>query len=85
MNKKTITCYNVFNGRYYDVLEEDFKLLSEGQIPLKKKPNTNCKKCYGRGYSGKNTQDFSYTPCLCLKKQINMDILDSIIQNAKKI
>ena len=85
MNKTQLTCYNVFNGRYYDVLSEDFYLLSEGQLPLIKKPNTNCKKCYGRGYSGKNTQDLSYIPCLCLKKQINFDILNSIIKNAEKI
>jgi hypothetical protein len=75
MNKETLICYNLFNANYYNILLNDFNLLPEGQIPLNKKPSTSCKKCYGRGYSGKNTTDFTYIPCLCLKKQINVDIL----------
>jgi hypothetical protein len=75
MNKETLICYNLFNANYYNILAEDFKLLTEGQVPIKKKPSSSCKKCHGRGYSGRNTIDFTYTPCSCLKKQINVDIL----------
>jgi hypothetical protein len=75
MNKETLICYNLLNANYYNVLVEDFKLLSDGQLPLIKKPSSSCKKCYGRGYSGKNSLDFTYIPCSCLKKQINFDML----------
>jgi hypothetical protein len=75
MNKDPLIGSKLFNSTYYSIFADDFKLLSEGQLPLKKKPSSSCKKCYGRGYSGKNTTDFTYIPCSCLKKQINVDIL----------
>jgi hypothetical protein len=82
MNKNTLLCYNLFNANYYNISVEDFPLLGEGQLPLNKKPSSSCNKCYGRGYIGKNTSDFTYIPCSCLKKQVNVDILLS--KNAKK-
>jgi hypothetical protein len=59
MNKETINCYNVFTGKFFQILKEDVELLGQGQFPLKKKPNQNCKKCYGRGYTGKSLTDFT--------------------------
>jgi hypothetical protein len=82
MNNNILLCYNLFNANYYNILKEDFLLLSDGQLPLNRKPSSSCKKCYGRGYIGKNTSDFTYMPCYCLKKQINVDILLS--KNAKE-
>lgn len=81
MNEEIITFYNAYTGTFYDVLKEDIKLLSSNQIPLQKKIKNNCKRCYGRGYSGKNSIDFTYTPCSCLQKQINFDILKTILKN----
>lgn len=84
MNKETITCYNLFTGTYYEVLKEDVKLLSQNQLPLHKKPSFGCKKCYNRGYCGRNTVDFTYIPCSCLQKQINLDILRDILKNDQR-
>lgn len=84
MNKEIIVCYNLFTGTYYNVLKEDVVLLDQHQIPLNKKPSSSCKKCYGRGYIGKNKTDFTYIPCSCLQKQINFDILKDILKNDKK-
>lgn len=33
-------------------------------IRLKRKPRSNCKKCYGRGHIGINDQG-KYVPCSC--------------------
>jgi hypothetical protein len=84
MNKETITFYNLYTGTFYDVLKDDVHLLSENQIPLNKKPSSSCKKCYGRGFLGKNSVDFTYIPCSCLQKHINLNILKDILNNDKK-
>jgi hypothetical protein len=84
MNKQEKLCYNLFSGTYYNVLENDIKLLSKGQIPLIKRP-TNCKKCYNRGYLGKNTTDFAFIPCNCLKKNIDFVSLKLIPDDTNEI
>jgi len=38
--------------------------IPEGFIPLGRKPKTNCKYCYGRGYEGINDKG-KYVPCRC--------------------
>jgi hypothetical protein len=75
---KSIPVYSVFSGTVYDVLESDVKLLDIGQIPLKKYPPSNCKKCYGRYSVGRNQQDYSFPPCSCLRKVVNVDIVRSL-------
>jgi hypothetical protein len=82
MKNKTIWCFSAFSGKMYEVLEEDTIHLNEGQIPLKNKPRLGCKKCYGRGYVGKNQTNMAYEICYCLQKQINFDIINS--NNVKK-
>ena len=37
---------------------------------LKVKPKSNCKRCYGRGYEGRNTQTGKLVVCGCVIKQI---------------
>jgi hypothetical protein len=80
MNKETVNCYNVFTGKYFQVLKDDIELLSQGQLPLKKKPSQSCKKCYGRGYTGKSLTDFTYSPCVCLRKQIDLDLYKKLLK-----
>jgi hypothetical protein len=77
-DNKTIWVYSVFSGTLYELLNSDIKLLDIGQIPLKKKPQTNCKKCYGKYDLGRDAQNYAYIPCSCLRKIINFDILKSL-------
>jgi len=75
---KTIWIYSVFSGTLYELLESDIKLLDIGQLPLKKKPPTSCKKCYGKYELGRDVQNYAYIPCSCLRKVVNFDILKSL-------
>lgn len=75
---KTKLVYSVFSGILYEVSDKDLKLLDNGQMPLKKKPSTSCKKCYGKYDIGRDIQNYTYVPCLCLRKVIDFDILKSL-------
>lgn len=75
---KTILVYSVFSGTLYEALDKDVKLLDNGQIPLKKRPPTSCKKCYGKLDIGRDLQNYTYVPCLCLRKVIDFDIIKSL-------
>jgi hypothetical protein len=77
-NIKTTPVYSVFSGTIYDVLESDIKLLDVGQVPLIKNPPRNCKKCYGRYNTGRDHQNYSFSPCSCLRKVVNVDIVRSL-------
>ena len=78
-NKKN--CFSIFSGEFYECLEEDIKILGEGQLPLLKKKLKNCKKCYGRGHLGRNSENFWFHACSCVQKLIDFDILK--INNVK--
>jgi hypothetical protein len=73
-----VLVYSVFSGTIYEIPEKDVILLDIGQLPLLKKPNTNCKKCYGKMDLGRDSQNYAHIPCSCLRKVINFDILKSI-------
>ncbi len=66
-----ITIFNVYSGSVFELQEEELKNLQEGEMPLEKAPKRNCKKCYGRGYTGKDKLKFIYQPCpQCIEKNI---------------
>jgi hypothetical protein len=75
---KTLLVYRVFSGTVYEIPEKDMTLLDIGQVPLKKRPPTNCKKCFGKLDLGRDNQNYAYIPCSCLRKVINFDILKSL-------
>ena len=63
--------FNVYSGSVFCLEETELKNLQEGEIPLEKAPKTNCKKCYGRGYTGKDTLKYIYQPCSqCVESNI---------------
>lgn len=70
-NKEFKYYYSVVTGQVVKILADEIKLLEVYQIPLLKKPNTSCKKCYGRGYTGINSQNNLYSPCNCILKIID--------------
>jgi hypothetical protein len=73
MNKMLI--YSAFSATYYEIPESDYSLLDPGQLPLIKKPQQNCNKCFGRGHLGKDKQTYTYAICNCVRKVINRDLI----------
>lgn len=67
-----INIFSIHSGLYYQVPENHFNMLDGGQIPLKKTP-ANCKICYSRGYTGFNSQSFTYSICKCVEKNTDYD------------
>jgi hypothetical protein len=72
----SINVYSIYSGIYYQIVEEQFEKLDEGQIPLRKSP-TSCKTCYSRGYIGFNPQTFTYKICKCVEKNIDYNKIKS--------
>jgi hypothetical protein len=72
-NEKFI--YSAFSGTFYSIPEKDFPLLNQGQIPLLNKPKQNCKKCFGRGHCGRDSNNFTFTVCNCIKKNIDFNLI----------
>jgi hypothetical protein len=77
---KNLLIFSVFSGTYYNLPEADIPLLEPGHIPLSKQPKTSCKKCFGRGYTGRDSNNLSHHICSCVQKVINFDIL-KVIEN----
>ena len=66
-----INIYNVYSGEVYELQEDELKNLLEGEIPLTSAPKRNCKKCYGRGYIGKDNDKRIFQPCTnCIEKKL---------------
>jgi hypothetical protein len=61
---------NVETGevREFDSRTELQKAIATGEWEeLRKRPNKNCRKCYGRGHMGFNTSTRKYIVCQCVK------------------
>ena len=72
-----VLIYSVYTGSFYKLPESDVLLLDVGHLPLLKKPN-KCNKCYSRGFLGRDAQNLTYSPCSCVQKVLNFDILKKI-------
>jgi hypothetical protein len=70
--------YSVFSGTFYTIPEKDVSLLNIGQLPLVKKSNISCKKCYGKGHNGRDLNTFAFQVCSCVRKNIDFDIVKKI-------
>jgi hypothetical protein len=69
---KAIPMFSIFSGTFYDLPESDIDIIDVGQVPLMKLPPSNCKKCYGRGYTGRDYQNYGYVPCNCVRKVVDV-------------
>jgi len=69
--------YSVFSGTIYQVPEKDLKILDVAQIPLQKLPNKSCSKCYGRGYKGRDAENYAYYACTCIQKVADLKMIDN--------
>lgn len=61
---------SIVTGEVFQIEKEDVKLLYNYQIPLKAKPKSNCRQCYGRGYTGRDSKNHLYILCSCVSKCI---------------
>jgi hypothetical protein len=67
--------FSLISGELYYIEPDEVKNLDNNQIPLVKKPNSKCKQCYGRFYTGFEVTKKYYVPCpKCMKKCIDWDI-----------
>lgn len=76
--------FSIFGGCLYEVDKDEEGVMDAFQIPLKKKPDTSCKKCHGRFYVSYNKTQQHYNMCpKCTKTCIDAE---KIIQkrNAKR-
>lgn len=71
--KKDELCwyYSLVSGEIFQIFESERKNAEKYHIPLVKKPSSSCKKCYGRGYIGKNIKTETYDLCKCMYKIID--------------
>lgn len=73
MSESKVIFYSLLSGDVYELPEDELDNLDDFQIPLSKKPNSSCKKCYGRGYLGFDIHKKYYPMCRCVVKNIDRD------------
>lgn len=82
---KTILMFSVFSGTFYHLPENDIEVVNVGHLPLDKVPKNSCNKCYGRGYTARDTQNLTYNPCACVLKNLNLKLLKKIEDKRSKL
>jgi len=66
--------FSLISGEIYYIGADEVKNLDSAQIPLIKKPNSSCKKCYGRLYLYRDRGGKYYIPCpSCFRKCVDWD------------
>lgn len=63
--------YGVLSGTILEIPEADIKLIDQSRVLFVKEPKKNCKKCYGRYFTGRDIKMFTYEPCACVRKVID--------------
>jgi hypothetical protein len=72
--------FSLITGEIYTILSDELKVMDEYQVPLKQKPQSNCSKCYGRLYIGKDHIHQLYIMCpKCSIKCIDTEKIKSLI------
>jgi len=67
-----ILCFSVITGKFFEINEDEKETLSSFQLVLNKKPDSKCKKCYGRMHVGKDINRNLYSLChSCLTKCVD--------------
>jgi hypothetical protein len=66
-----IVVFSAFAGDYHLIPQKDLHSLIPGMLPLTKKPS-NCKKCYSRGYTSKDSSNLTYNICSCVQKVLDL-------------
>lgn len=80
--------FSLITGDIYTIESDELKNMDKYQIPLKKRPPSSCKQCYGRMYTGYNSTLKVYQFChkcanTCIDfKVMNDDLEIETIKNA---
>lgn len=77
-NKQKLIYYSLLSGDVYEIAEDEIGNLDDFQVPLIKKPKSNCKRCYGRGYIGRDRVKKYFIMCNCIKKYIDKERIGDI-------
>ena len=73
-NNGKLLCFSIITGKLFEINEDEENTLTLFQLVLIKKPDKNCKKCYGRFHLGKNLKRGVYEICpSCLAKCIDVE------------
>lgn len=71
-NAKKQLMFSLNTGDVYTIEADELKNMDKYQIPLKQKPSSSCKKCYGRMHVGFNLTTKVYMPCRrCVTKCVD--------------
>lgn len=77
MSEDKVWIFNTVSGETYQIFREELKVAHPYEIPLKKKPSSNCKQCYGRLYAGRIASTGYYLPCAkCMRKFADVDYIN---------
>jgi len=71
----TLKYFSVFSGEVYDLQEEYTKVLDCGQLKITDNPKSNCKRCHGRGFTGRDSSTGHYSMCRCVLRNASDDLL----------
>ena len=68
--------FSLISGDMYYIEDDEINNLDKQQVPLTRKPDSNCKKCYGRFHTGFETIKKYYIPCpKCMRKCVDWEAL----------
>lgn len=72
--------FSLITGDVYTILLEELNNMDEYQVPLKQKPNHNCRKCYGRFYTSRSLTHNLYILCpKCSPVCIDLEKVKSMV------
>lgn len=83
MNDDRISFFNLMSGKLYDITMDEYKYTDDYQVPLTALPSGSCKKCYGRGYTGRDINKKCFIMCSCMGKLIDRSKLGDLLHNHK--
>ena len=73
--------FSVFSGVIYQLDEKYTKNLDCGQLEITNMPKSNCKKCLGKGYTGKDLKTDHYNMCPCTLKDASPSFLKAAAEH----
>jgi|TARA_R110002050_G_scaffold10373_5_gene35468 hypothetical protein len=73
--------FSVFSGAVYDLKEEYTNYLDCGQLKITDDPKNNCKRCHGRGFTGRNSESGHYDMCRCVLRNADDELLGEMSQH----
>lgn len=77
--------FSLISADLYEIPEDEIVNLDSAQVPLTSMPPSNCRKCFGRGYTAKDIISNLYMVCSCTRKRIDFTKYNNKIEIASKV